>query len=369
MTQDSHDINCEIIFKTKLKVLELYSGIGGIHYAIKNLPLDCYEVIAIDINTTANSVYNHNHCKDDNCQQLSRNILSINDRQMNEWDIDLLTMSPPCQPFSRLGLRRDVDDNRSDSFVHLMNIFHKLRNYPKYVLVENVKGFETSNARQLLIQTLTSCDYRYQEYLLSPNQLNIPNSRLRYYLIAKHNKDFNFKTINNQLMTTFPSIDSNKLCTFCSKNLCFPYEISMKPIDNYLQQLDDKEIENYYLSDKILIKYFMILDIVKSDSFNTNCFTKGYSHYIEGTGSVLKTTDYDLQHICQQINECQTDSQKLLILRSLNLRFFTPKEVANLMSFPSEFDFPINLTMKQKYRLLGNSVNVKVIEFLLKLLL
>jgi tRNA (cytosine38-C5)-methyltransferase len=40
-----------------------------------------------------------------------------------------------------------------------------------------------------------------------------------------------------------------------------------------------------------------------------------------------------------------------------------------LMCFPSDFSFPEDYTLKQKYRLIGNSVNVKVIEFLLKLLL
>ena len=55
-----------------------------------------------------------------------------------------------------------------------------------YILVENVKGFEDSSTRDVFIETLKSCGYVYQEFLLTPLQFGIPNSRLRYYCIAKH---------------------------------------------------------------------------------------------------------------------------------------------------------------------------------------
>jgi len=56
---------------------------------------------------------------------------------------------------------------------------------PNYILMENVKGFETSDTREHFVCTLKACGYSYQEFLLSPTQLGIPNSRLRYYLLAK----------------------------------------------------------------------------------------------------------------------------------------------------------------------------------------
>ena len=51
----------------ELKVLELFSGIGGMHCAAdmtnKCLPADCRlsVVAALDINTVSNDVYRHNH--------------------------------------------------------------------------------------------------------------------------------------------------------------------------------------------------------------------------------------------------------------------------------------------------------------------
>ena len=56
-------------------------------------------------------------------------------------------------------------------------------------------------------------------------------------------------------------------------------------------------------------------------------------------------------------------------LEQLHLRYFTPKEVANLHSFPGSFSFPNHVTRKQQYALLGNSLNVAVVAELLMYLL
>lgn len=53
-------------------------------------------------------------------------------------------MSPPCQPYTRQGLQQGSEDARAKSFLYLMNVLKEMRNKPKYILVENVKGFEAS---------------------------------------------------------------------------------------------------------------------------------------------------------------------------------------------------------------------------------
>jgi site-specific DNA-cytosine methylase len=54
----------------------------------------------------------------------------------------LWLMSPPCQPFTRLGNQKDDQDNRSASLLHLINLLPELINPPTYILLENVKGFD-----------------------------------------------------------------------------------------------------------------------------------------------------------------------------------------------------------------------------------
>ena len=79
---------------------------------------------------------------------------------------------------------------------------------------------------------------------------------------------------------------------------------------------------------------------------------------------------------CLAVADCQTggdvcSEEAALIhwLQHLQLRYFAPREVANLHSFPSSFSFPLHVTKKQQYALLGNSLSVAVVADLLSYLL
>lgn len=141
----------------------------------------------------------------------------------------------------------------------------------------------------------------------------------------------------------------------------------MSPISQFLE--NDIDLVPYLLSEKILKKYATILDICFSYSTRSCCFTKAYGRYIEGTGSIFtdksnKEVDQVYQKIKLIDSDCETYVEEL---KKLNLRYFAPIEVAHLMSFPNNFSFP-NISNKQKYMLLGNSINVKVVSELIKLL-
>lgn len=125
----------------------------------------------------------------------------------------------------------------------------------------------------------------------------------------------------------------------------------------------------HYLTEKTL-KYFNILDICTPNCTNSCCFTKAYTRYIEGTGSVFTTeTSETVANISQEVVKFERGSKDFFqLLKRLNLRFFTPKEVSRLMSFPEGYAWPNNVPDRQKYMVLGNSINVKVVSELIKLL-
>jgi tRNA (cytosine38-C5)-methyltransferase len=102
-------------------------------------------------------------------------------------------MSPPCQPFSRNGNYGDVEDNRTDAFKHICEMI-RLNQLPgiEYILMENVKGFENSRAKELYIDALQDAEFYFEEFLLSPSQFGIPNSRTRYYCLARKFQPFSF---------------------------------------------------------------------------------------------------------------------------------------------------------------------------------
>lgn len=321
-------------------------------------------ITSIDINTTANKVYKHNFTETIN---ISRNIESFTLKEILKLHVDCILMSPPCQPFTRIGLKKDFLDNRCSSLLHILQIIPHIKSL-NYILVENVKGFESSKARHELILCLEKSGFNYKELILSPSQFGIPNSRCRYYLIAKK-KGLGFIFHDASLITSIPErvlqLLPRKKYTSLSLEILQTHECFK--IKNILESDVDQD---FLIPEKVLLKRGNLLDIRTPESNGSCCFTKAYSHYVEGTGSVLSpSSDFEIKKIFEEINRSgETLEAKMQALLDLKLRYFTPKEVSRLMCFPENFEFPSDLTNRQKYRLLGNSINVYVVSQLIYLL-
>ena len=113
------------------------------------------------------------------------------------------------------------------------------------------------------------------------------------------------------------------------------------------------------------------MDIVQPNSNHSCCFTKAYGNYALGTGSILQhslSVD-DLSVAFEEYSKLQGEADRteeaVECLRRLNLRYFSPKEVANLMCFPEKFSFPPSLSRNQCYKVMGNSLNVHVVAVLM----
>lgn len=139
-----------------------------------------------------------------------------------------------------------------------------------------------------------------------------------------------------------------------------------KKIEDYLENLDSEQVTTHLVPEKTLTKYGRVLDIRQGHSTSSCCFTKAYTHYAEGTGSVLQhNTLQSLQDTFSEFSRLGDVS----CLKNLQLRYFTTREVANLMGFPDSFQFPDVVTPKTRYRLLGNSLNVIMVANLFRLLM
>ncbi|XP_071757326.1 tRNA (cytosine(38)-C(5))-methyltransferase isoform X1 [Centroberyx gerrardi] len=379
-----------------LRVLELYSGIGGMHYALKESGVPAQVVAAVDINTTANQIYRHNF---PDTPLWPKTIEGITLDDFNKLSFDMILMSPPCQPFTRIGLQGDVADPRTKSFLYILDLLPRLARLPHYILLENVKGFETSSARECLVKTLKDCGYTFQEIMVSPSSVGIPNSRLRYFLIAKASPgSFSFQT-SSEILDSFPrpaenTSDSQKPTVsdpFCpstcqqeenaeESRVLYKLEtmkdaqrksnqnsnLSVQQIQDFLELRT--EVARYLLPPKVLLRYGVLMDIVRPTCRRSVCFTKAYGHYVEGTGSVLQSCmETELESVFKALDQ-QSEEEKLQQLLKLKLRYFTPREIANLMGFPQSFAFPEQISTKQQYRVLGNSLNVVVVTRLIQLL-
>ncbi|XP_050363594.1 tRNA (cytosine(38)-C(5))-methyltransferase 2 isoform X2 [Argentina anserina] len=297
-------------------------------------------------------------------------------------------LSPPCQPYTRQGLQKQSGDARAFSFLQILELIPHISQPPTMLFVENVVGFETSDTQGKMIEILRSSDFITQEFILSPLQFGVPYSRPRYFCLAKRKPStFRSQVFDDQLLwSTEPlfghtNVDDKVLCELdepqgSSDKLlesCQPIESFLEfkncsdlpnfvdgttvPTDTIRALEEDEEngcctFDQYTVPSSLIERWGSAMDIVYPDSKRCCCFTKSYYRYVKGTGSLLATGQPKIK-------------DKASSLKEQSLRYFTPREVANLHSLPESFQFPPHISLRQRYALLGNSLSISVVAPLL----
>ncbi|KAL5220755.1 hypothetical protein ABZP36_025468 [Zizania latifolia] len=360
------------------RVLEFYSGIGGMRYSLAASGVQAEVVEAFDINDVANDVYelNFGHRP---CQG---NIQTLTASDLDKYKAQAWLLSPPCQPYTRQGLQKHSADARAFSFIKILNLMKNMGFPPQMLFVENVVGFEVSDTHDQLLEVLSDLNFNTQEFILSPLQFGIPYSRPRYFCLAKREpRSFQNPSVNSKLLRaptflTLAKADANRynqnedeLEPICKSIIDF-LEISRMNIaeeDSSDTISDFKESDGCITSETVCQDYVVPLNLIERwgnamdtvypESKRCCCFTKSYYRYVKGTGSLLATSN--------NLKQFPKENLEISLLKEMGLRFFTPREVANLHSFPSSFHFPDHISLRQQYAMLGNSLSVAVVGPLL----
>jgi site-specific DNA-cytosine methylase len=281
------------------RVLELFSGLGGWRYALGGRGS---VAAAYDISPAANATYQFNHGD----APLAREIARVKPEVFKAHRADTWLLSPPCQPFCRMGNRAGLADRRSQAFLHLLDVLREAP--PDRLCLENVTGFLGSPAHQLLSARLEEQGLCQLTYQLCPTSFGLPNQRPRVFLLAAR-------------VPLAPQPVPR----------CEP-----AALDTFLDQEEDPAL---YLEAALLERHGPGLDLVTPESRRTACFIGGYGQRFVGSGSFLKTPR--------------------------GVRRFSPAEIARLMGLPDAFRFPPDLGLEQRYRLLGNSLSQPVARWAL----
>ncbi|GJE94260.1 DNA methyltransferase [Phanerochaete sordida] len=361
-----------------IRAVEFYSGIGGLHQALRRSRADGTVVRAYDWDQAACQVYQANYgpgiVKQADISQLTA-------KELGALRADLWLLSPSCQPYTVLNpLAKGSEDPRAKSFIHLMeNVLPELAGageQPKYLLVENVAGFETSSTRERLLHTLHSLGYATRELLLTPLQFGVPNSRLRYYLLAtaRPRACGDAGTPGRTLWRHIPGHGApwaDPRGTSDAAQLD-----AVRPLREYLDPGDGPD--ECRVPDRVLERWGRLFDIVLPEGRRTCCFTRGYTKLAERAGSVLQLneeldTTATFDRFLEEQKRGTADAVRLL--DPLRLRYFSPQELLRLFCFDpvsaagsGQFIWPETISNKTKYKLIGNSVNVEVVRHLINYL-
>ncbi|TPX66707.1 DNA (cytosine-5-)-methyltransferase [Spizellomyces sp. 'palustris'] len=356
--------------ENRIRALEFFSGIGGLHYGLEYAHPRSEVVAAFDINEHANLCYHHNF----GLRPTQTGIQNLTPKAVDKLQANCWLMSPPCQPYTQGGKQLDDKDPRAEGLLHLIGLLGLVQTPPEFVFVENVPNFEVSRSRKLMVDKLDELGYEIHEFLVTPLQFGIANDRRRYYLTARRDGLAKYgskegKYSEHATIHTTPWPES--IFGRTMENAPQP-----RMLAEYLEDLHDSSL--YKVPDLYITKRHKFrFDIVNPSDRRCSCFTKAYgSHHVIGSGSFLQTDKFEKPHNFDD----PTD------LLDLGLRFFTPTEVARLHAFPVDGEanihqfldggvpaaskhklvFPPNLTLIQQWRLLGNSLNCRVVGVLMR---
>lgn len=284
-----------------MKCLELFAGIGGFAAAFPHLQI----VNAVDIDVHAASVYRSNFAHPFHIAEIA----SLSTDWFAEQGADCWWMSPPCTPFTRRGNGEGLSDARSAALKRLIDVVCELT--PPIVCVENVVGFESSDAFDLLRRRWTKFGYQIDWTHYCPTELGWPNRRPRFYAVASHSHR---ERICRRTSTVIP----RKLSEYL--------DATVPPKEG-----DDPGL---WISDSMARQYDRAIDKVDASKEKAvaACFTAAYGRSIIKSGSYLQT-DY-------------------------GLRRFTPREVARLLGFDNSYRLPQELKPRKLWHLLGNSLSI-----------
>lgn len=176
----------------KLKVAELFAGIGAWSKALEKIGIDHEIVEAVEFDHKTISSYNLIH--DTNFE--SKDITKIDPEKFP--DHDILFYSPPCQAFSVAGKQEGFSDEkgRGTLFFDALKIIQAKK--PKFAIMENVKGLTQKKFQfefETMLQLLEQEGYKNYWKVLNAKDYGIPQNRERVFIVSIRKdieKTFNF---------------------------------------------------------------------------------------------------------------------------------------------------------------------------------
>lgn len=382
------------------RFIDLFSGLGGFHIALKNENKNNECVFACDVDAKCREVY-----------ELNFNIEPFPD--ITELDIktipdfNVLCGGFPCQAFSNAGKKNAFNDKRGLLFDYIIKIISEKK--PLICLLENVKHIKkVSNGKvyEYIYEQMYNSGYEMMDVLLSPYDINIPQNRERYIFIAFRSdvvkgiknwknsmkeliklniQKYREKNTNYRLFLDKTDIDPkyfldkkiikvldawDKLIKSLGEGTNISFPITIRYFNSETSE-DNKKWENEYIkkNNNFYKEHKEIIDkwLEENMSFLTE---KEIYRKLEWQVGKIKKNDsiynYYIQFRQSGIRVKKTDYFPTLVAISQipvytkEKRYITPLECARLQSFPDSYKFLDN--DKYTYKQIGNSVNIQIIQ-------
>lgn len=181
------------------KFIDLFAGIGGFHAALKAFGGEC--VYAVEIDEKAAKVYEANWGRKPNGARgddgavwgdITEDAPDRATAKVKVPEHDVLCAGFPCQPFSKSGAQKGMEETRGTLFFNIASIIEA--HHPQVVLLENVRnlyGPRHEHEYDVIIRFLRQEGYEvsnepslFSPHLLPPHMGGTPQVRERVFITA-----------------------------------------------------------------------------------------------------------------------------------------------------------------------------------------
>ena len=307
----------------KVKILELFGGIGAIRKAFINLKIP-YEVVDyVEIDKACVKSYNALYGEEYKPKSV------IGYKAPNE-KIDLIMHGSPCQDFSRIGKKKGGVKNsgtRSSLLFETIRIIKEMKDKPKWIIWENVKGVLDRNMRDsffIYLKELEDLGYESKYEILNAMDFGIPQKRERIFVVScLGTNNFSFNKLEKK---------------------------ETRPLSEFLEK-DVREL--YTMTQPYMLKFL----------------NKGIDNSFRGRLKVIKAFSYTIS-----TKQMRVPNSGIIDIGNGKYRYLTERECLRLMGFDdSDIDkleevHPRrkNCTSSKLYKQAGNSIVVDILMSIIK---
>ena len=320
----------------KLEFIDLFAGIGGIRTGFERAGMKCVYTSEKDAHAQKIYTLNYGEIPDGD-------ITAADEKSLPDHNIILAGF--PCQPFSSAGHKMGFEDTRGTLFFDILRIAKEKK--PEVLLLENVKNLahhDSGKTLKVIIASLEDLGYHVVYRILNSKDFGVPQSRERMIIIASQNKAFDFDKVE----TVAPVYLKDFLDTETTANDGAGFEY-LNP-DDYV--LLDPSVAKRQASGLIFAGYR-----------KGNLRTAGIKPGSENLSRAHKQQNriYSTEGIHPTISS-QESSGRFFILHEGRVRKLTMRECYRIFGFPD--DFKLTGSMAERYRRIGNSVCVPMMQAL-----
>ncbi|UQK60387.1 DNA cytosine methyltransferase [Ezakiella coagulans] len=307
----------------KVKILELFGGIGAIRKAFINLKIPHEVVDYVEIDKACVKSYNALYGESYKPKSV------VGYKAPNE-KIDLIMHGSPCQDFSRIGKKQGGVKNsgtKSSLLFETIRIIKEMKDKPKWIIWENVKGVLDRNMRDsffIYLKELEKLGYESKYEILNAMDFGIPQKRERIFVVScLGENNFSFNKLERK---------------------------ETRPLSELLEK-DVSEL--YTMTQPYMLKFL----------------NKGIDNSFKGRLKVIKDFSYTIS-----TKQMRVPNSGIIDIGNGQYRYLTERECLRLMGFDdSDIDkleevHPRrkNCTSSKLYKQAGNSIVVDVLMAIIK---